>query len=75
MKEIDRVDAFRMALNQQNTEVGLESIEKLQNKQKLERLRDEFAMAAMAAMAALMPVYWDTQDQYKNPDEIIKCQC
>ncbi len=34
-------------------------------------LRDYFAAKAMAA---LMPVYWETQEEYEAPESLLKCQ-
>lgn len=34
-------------------------------------LRDYFAAKAMAA---LMPIYWETQDEYESGAELMKCQ-
>lgn len=34
-------------------------------------LRDYFAAKAMAA---LMPIYWETQEEYQSAKEMVKCQ-
>lgn len=34
-------------------------------------MRDYFAAKAMAA---LMPIYWETQEEYENAKEMVKCQ-